>query len=164
MAGEKIGVSKTDWVLGQILELVKHNHVLLHLVLKNQDVEQADIDKLLAASNNQAEWMALVAKLKKPTDALNAALKANQFSPILERKTLMASTIPQSAIDQIAATEGVEDSAILALGMIPQKIQDAVNAAIADGATAAQLAPVQTAVDDLKAKTAALAAAIAANP
>lgn len=70
-------------------------------------------------------------------------------------------------LDDLAAavetTKGVEASAVAALNGIAARIQAAVDAALANGATAEQLAPVQVEVDALKASSDALAAAVAAN-
>ncbi len=71
-------------------------------------------------------------------------------------------------LDNLAAAvtkiEGVADSAIALINGIAARIQAAVDAAIAGGATAADLAPVQAEVDGLNAKADALAASVAANP
>ena len=71
-------------------------------------------------------------------------------------------------LDALAAAvtkiEGVADSAIALINGIAARIQAAVDAAIAGGATAADLAPVQAEVDGLNAKADALAASVAANP
>ena len=54
-------------------------------------------------------------------------------------------------------------SATTLIDGIAARIQAAVDAAIAGGATAAQLAPVQAEADALKASSAALSAAVVAN-
>jgi hypothetical protein len=66
-------------------------------------------------------------------------------------------------IAQVQTTEGVLDSAVTFIQGVPALITSAVNAALANGATAAQLAPLGQLSTDLSAKTAALKAAIAAN-
>lgn len=70
-------------------------------------------------------------------------------------------------LDDLAAavetTKGVEASAVAALNGIAARIQAAVDAALANGATAEQLAPVQDEVNALNEASAALAAAVAAN-
>lgn len=76
----------------------------------------------------------------------------------------MPSSIPQAAIDEIEATKGVIESAITFISGTAARVQAAVDAAIANGATAEELAPVQTEVDSLKSERENLAAAIAANP
>ena len=76
-----------------------------------------------------------------------------------------------SGTDQIAAltaevtdAEGVEDSATTFINGVAAQIAAAVAAAIADGATSAQLQPLSDLGTALKAKADLLAAAIAANP
>jgi hypothetical protein len=76
-----------------------------------------------------------------------------------------------SATEQIAAltqevtdTEGVVDSATTFILGVAQKIADAVAAAMADGATSAQMQPLTDLGTALKAKSDALAAAIANPP
>jgi hypothetical protein len=69
----------------------------------------------------------------------------------------------QPVIDEITATNTVLDGAIVYVGSVPGLIQKAVDAAVANGATAAQLQPVTDLATTLKTKGDALAAAIAAN-
>lgn len=73
----------------------------------------------------------------------------------------------KDTLDALAAavtkTEDAEQAAIDALNGVAARIQAAVDAAVAGGATAEQLAPVQAEVDSLNAKADALAAAIVAN-
>jgi hypothetical protein len=75
--------------------------------------------------------------------------------------------VPNPTLDALAAqvtsTTSAEASAITVLNGIAARIQAAVDAAVAGGASAADLAPVQAEVDSLKASSAALAAAVAAN-
>lgn len=61
-----------------------------------------------------------------------------------------------------AATTVVQSATTLILG-IPGLIQSAVDAAIANGATAEQLAPFDALGDELQAQANALAAAVSAN-
>lgn len=70
----------------------------------------------------------------------------------------------QPLIDEINAAKGVEQSAIEFINGVAAKIQAAVDAALANGATGEQLAPVVAVGDELKAKTDELAAALANNP
>lgn len=65
---------------------------------------------------------------------------------------------------EINDTIGVEQSAVLALNGVAAKIQAAVDAALANGATATELQPVIDLGVQLKAQSDALAAAVAANP
>lgn len=70
-------------------------------------------------------------------------------------------------LDALAAAvtniETVADSAIALINGIAARIQAAVDAALAGGATAADLAPVQAEVDGLNAKATDLANAVSAN-
>lgn len=69
----------------------------------------------------------------------------------------------QDAIDAIEAAKGAENSATLLINGFAARMQTAVDAALANGATEAELAPVQAEVDQLKEASTALAAAVAAN-
>lgn len=75
---------------------------------------------------------------------------------------------PQPILDSLANTVtdtvGVMQSATVLINGFGARMQTAVDAAIAGGATAEQLAPVQAEVDALAAGKTDLAAAIAANP
>lgn len=75
----------------------------------------------------------------------------------------MANQTLDNLAAQVAKTEDVIDSAVLLINGIAARIQAAVEAAIAGGATAEQLKPVQDEVDSLKAKTDTLSQAVAAN-
>jgi len=69
--------------------------------------------------------------------------------------------------DLAAAVEkarGAENSATALINGIAAKIQAAVAAAIENGATAAELAPITDEINALNAASDALAAAVAANP
>lgn len=67
-------------------------------------------------------------------------------------------------IQTVKDTEGVIDSAIALINGIAARIQAAIDAALANGATAEELQPLSDEVVALKAKSDALAAAVAANP
>jgi uncharacterized coiled-coil protein SlyX len=64
----------------------------------------------------------------------------------------------------VAAEQGAVDSAVALLNGIAQKIADAVAAALAAGATPAQLQAITDAKTAIEAQTASLSAAVAANP
>jgi len=70
-------------------------------------------------------------------------------------------------LDDLAAavevTKGVNASAVVALNGLAARIQAAVDAALANGATEAELKPVQDEVNALNESSAQLAAAVAAN-
>lgn len=65
--------------------------------------------------------------------------------------------------EQITATEGVIASAVVLINGIGARISAAVEAAIANGATEAELAPFTTLEAELEASTTALSDAVAAN-
>lgn len=70
----------------------------------------------------------------------------------------------QTVTDIVTAADNAEtvmDGAVVALNGVAARIQAAVDAALANGATAEELAPVQTEVDELNAKSQELATAIA---
>lgn len=64
---------------------------------------------------------------------------------------------------QVAASVQVQASAKQLIDGIAGRIQAAIDAAIAGGASAADLAPVQDEVDSLKSSTDALSTSVAAN-
>lgn len=64
---------------------------------------------------------------------------------------------------QVKANTDAEASAITLINGIAARIQAAVSAAIAGGATAAELAPVQAEIDAMNASATALSAAVVAN-
>ncbi len=76
----------------------------------------------------------------------------------------MPNQIISDAIAAIEKAKGAENSATVLINSIAGRIQTAVDAAIANGATAAELAPVQDEINTLNAQSDALAAAVAANP
>jgi hypothetical protein len=75
----------------------------------------------------------------------------------------MPNPIVDAAVAQITASDNVIDSAVVLVNQIAQMITDAVAAAIANGATPAELLPVSDLTVTLKTKSDALAAAVAAN-
>jgi hypothetical protein len=75
----------------------------------------------------------------------------------------MANVTLDALAAQVKAATDAEDSATLLINGFAARVQAAVDAAIANGATAAELAPVQDEVNALKASSDALAAAVVAN-
>lgn len=75
--------------------------------------------------------------------------------------------MPNPIIDnlaaQVTALDGVVTQAIAFINGSPARIQAAIDAALAGGATASDLAPVQAEADLMKTDAANLAAAIAAQ-
>lgn len=76
----------------------------------------------------------------------------------------MANPVIQKLIDQVNKTQGVIASATTFITGFKQRLDDAVAAAIANGATEEELAPIQTEIDELDAQTTALSEALANNP
>jgi hypothetical protein len=62
------------------------------------------------------------------------------------------------------AAKGAMESATTLINGITARVQAAVDKAVAGGASAADLAPVQQVVNDLNTDSTALSAAVAANP
>lgn len=75
----------------------------------------------------------------------------------------MANQILNVLIEEIAQTEGVEDSAIAFIVGVPKLLADGIAAALANGATEADLQPLTALKTELEAKRQALAAAIVAS-
>ena len=75
----------------------------------------------------------------------------------------MPSTLLDNVISDITKATTVQDSAIAFINGVPGLIDAAVAAAIANGATEAELQPVSDLSDQLQAKSDALEAAIVAN-
>jgi hypothetical protein len=75
----------------------------------------------------------------------------------------MANPVLQSLTDQVAINTSVEGSAKVLIDGFSARMQAAVDAALANGATEAELAPVQAEVDALNVSSTDLAASVAAN-
>jgi len=75
----------------------------------------------------------------------------------------MAAQVLADLTAQVARNTDVEASAVLFINGSADRLAAAVAAALANGATAEELAPVQAEVDAMKASAESLAAAIAAN-
>lgn len=73
-------MATTAQKLDQLLALENHNHLLLHLLLRMQGATKEQLEILIAAheQNDDAAWERLVGELKKPTEQLDATIKANQ--------------------------------------------------------------------------------------
>lgn len=113
----------------------------------------------------------LARELKVSTKDLRHAVAANQpgHAPHnkefddMAKQPMKASPILQTLADQVAATTTVIASAVALINGIGARIDAAVQAAIGNGATEAELAPVQAEADALKASSQALADAVTAN-
>lgn len=140
--------------------------IVLHR-LENIDHRTAIIERILRNNNphDDPEILALTNKLRAGTVALNEALTNANAIPLspATMKGFTVNPILQNLADAVTQATSAEASAITLINGIAQRIQDAVNAALAGGATAAQLAPVQAEADALKASAQSLTDAIAAN-
>lgn len=76
----------------------------------------------------------------------------------------MANPILSDLADSVTAARGAMQSATTLINGIAARIDAAVAAAIANGATAEELAPVSAESTALKADATALSTAVAANP
>lgn len=75
----------------------------------------------------------------------------------------MSSPILQSLADAVTRSSTVSASAVALINGIAARIQAAVDAALANGASAEDLAPVQAEVDALNSNASDLSAAVTAN-
>jgi hypothetical protein len=75
----------------------------------------------------------------------------------------MANPTLDALAQQVTANTSAEASAVVVLNGIAARIQTAVDAALAGGASAADLAPVTAEIANLQTSAATLSAAIAAN-
>jgi hypothetical protein len=126
------------------------------------------LDLLLkAAHRKDPRLKALTAELRESETALEAAVKA-QGSPVTRRPTQgVSAMLPNPTLDalaqQVKANTDAENAAVTVLNGIAGRIDTAVQAALANGATAAELQPVSDEVAALKSSADALSAAVVAN-
>ena len=115
-----------------------------------------------------AMYSRIASKLGVSTRALKDAI-AEANNPTTTDKTpggtsmATANPVIDGLIDQVNKTQDVMASGTTLINGIADRVQAAVDQALANGATAEQLAPVQAEVDELKARTQEMADAIAAN-
>lgn len=76
----------------------------------------------------------------------------------------MANPVIGDLVAATAKAKGAMQSAVVFINGFGQKLKDAIAAALANGATEAELEPLQTLDDELNAEADNVAAAIAANP
>lgn len=105
---------------------------------------------------------ALTYSLYWSTDKLRRAMQAKPQRLIIQEDSM--NPILQALADQVTATNGVMASATTLITGFSARLEAAVAAALAGGATAAQLAPISDEVAAMKASSDALAAAVAAIP
>ncbi len=139
---------------------------VLRRILAGVQANGRKLDLLVQDIGDQKAYLALIAELKVSEEALEAAIagqKPNVARVPFSKVNEMANSILDALAAQVKATTDAEQSAVTLINGFAQRVQDAVNAAIAGGATAAELAPVQAEVDAMKASATALAAAVVAN-
>jgi hypothetical protein len=78
--------------------------------------------------------------------------------------TPMANATLAEDIEQVRRTKGVIESATLVINGFAARVDAAIQQALANGATAEELAPLSAVVDETEAAANTLAAAVAANP
>jgi hypothetical protein len=108
-----------------------------------------------------------VLKLNDASNLLAAAVAANSGSTFTPHHSLGESDMAAPVLTDLATAVSnittVAASATALINGIAARVQAAVDAAIAGGATAAELAPVQAEVDALNSNATSLAAAVSAN-
>ncbi len=141
--------------LDRIEQKIDHAHDLLHAV----------IDMLKLNSEDDAALRAQTNKLRASAAALSSAVNAaNQpHAPLSQKETPMANTLLDALASQVKANTDIEASAVTLINGFAARMDAAIAAALAGGATAAELAPIQAEVDAMKASASALANAITAN-
>jgi len=115
----------------------------------------------LAWTNEEIALIKLTRLLKASADRLHEAITGTK--PISRSNAHMANPILNALAAQVQETVGVEASALALINGFAARMQAAVDAALAGGASAADLATLQTEIDALKASTSGLSAGVAAN-
>lgn len=142
----------------------------LHWVWFGDSERREDIDALAELYANQVvlrhdEHNAIacqIARLKVSTDALAAVVTAGVQSSFATGDSAMNPILQQLA-DAVTASTTVMASAVTLINGFSARLDAAVQAALAGGATADQLAPITDEVAAMKSSADALAAAIQAN-
>jgi hypothetical protein len=98
------------------------------------------------------------------TDLLAAMAAVNKSAPPPPYVWSYQMEILKALEEQVKLAIDAEKSAIVLIAGINDRVATAVAAALANGATAAQLAPITQVTEDLKTASEALAAAVAAIP
>jgi len=154
------------WDVFGIKELARLLDVRIGQVTSKLDmllISQPRVETLL--SEDHIALVASIVKLKEHSNQLQTAIKGAGglvvLNPIKEKT--MSSPVIQNLIDQVNKTTSVMDSAIALVNGINTRIQEAVDQAIANGATKEELEPLFNLKDEIQNKTDALAAAVEAN-
>ena len=109
------------------------------------------------------ELAALSAALAAGTSRLADAVAAAGVIVPPAPKGMPVNPVLQQLADQVAATTNVMQSAVTLINGIGQRVQDAVDQALANGETADQLKPVTDEIAALNQSSQQLAAAVQAN-
>lgn len=121
--------------------------------------------EIVKGERNSKELIELAEKLKVSTDQLENVLTQNGVKPMTAGQQNLAQANP--GLEQLRANvermNTVATSAVTLIAGIPGLIQNAVNQALANGATAEELQPVLDLGTQLGTNADALAAAVAAN-
>jgi hypothetical protein len=104
----------------------------------------------------------MLRKLKNLLLSLISQVK--RWKPQLKRECRMAPQVLADLAAAVERTKGVDASAVVFINGFAARLQAAVDAAIANGATAEELKPVTDEVAGMTAASDALAAALATNP
>ncbi len=142
-----------------------HNLLLSILAVLRTHTDYLEyIATTLSGEDYRKSLETLRLQLKHATDGLESAVKSNQPQPKNVKELSMANPILQQLEAQVSATVGVAQSATVLINGFAQRLADTVAAALAGGATAAELAAAVNAdIAALKASSADLSAAVVAN-
>ncbi len=142
--------------LDRIESKIDHVHSGLHLIISLLIEMSGEEDPAVTV---------LVEKLRASAAALSSAVAANNPHAPLSQKEAPQMTNPllDALAAQVKASTDAEASAVLLINGFAARMDAAIAAALAGGATAAELAPIQAEVDALKASSTALAAAVLQN-
>ncbi len=110
-----------------------------------------------------ARLRAATARLATAIDAANVLPRGTSATPKQESLVMPQPPVLDDLASSVTAATTVMGSATTLINGIAARVQAAVDAAIANGATAEQLAPVQAEADALKAASSELATAVQAN-
>ena len=151
-------------ILYRLERKVDHLHVMIH------GVAEAVAALADSAEGNAALAEAAALLKKKTADVQKALWDQSPESPeeivarhSLEGESLMANPAVQTAIDAMTAATSLDDSVLAFLNGVPAMIAAAKAEAVANGATAEELAPFDALSAELTAKGAAVKAALVAN-
>jgi hypothetical protein len=105
----------------------------------------------------------LAAELHASETRLRNAIDSSRQKAAEKKGDLMTNPILARLEAQVKATKDAEDSATVLINGFADRLDAAVALALANGATEAELAPIQAELDAMKASTDALAAAVVAG-